>query len=47
MDLAGVITVHRKIIGASGALEGLRGKLEVSNPVAAPAQNYTGRYDLG
>ena len=47
VDLAGVITVRRKIIDATGALEGLRGRLEVSDLLAAPAQAYTGRYDLG
>lgn len=47
IDLAGVITVRRKIIDATGALEGLRGRLEVSDLVAKPAQEYTGRYDFG
>ncbi len=47
VDIAGIISVDRKIIDASGALEGLRGKLEVSDPIAAPAQNYTGRYSFG
>ena len=46
VDLAGIITVQRKIIDATGALEGLRGKLEVADLIAAPAQAYTGRYDL-
>lgn len=46
VDLSGIITVDRKIIDASGDLEGLRGKLEVSDPIAAPAQSYTGHYDL-
>lgn len=46
IDLDGIITVHRKIIDATGDLEGLRGKLEVAAPVAAPAQPYTGRYDF-
>ncbi|MBA3244051.1 MAG: DUF3224 domain-containing protein [Actinobacteria bacterium] len=46
VDLAGVITVRRKIIDATGGLEGLRGRLEVSDLLAAPAQAYTGRYDL-
>ncbi len=47
VGLDGIITVRRKIIDASGELDGLRGKLEVSDPVAAPAQNYTGRYSFG
>ena len=46
VDLAGVITVRRKIIDATGGLEGLRGRLEVSDLLAKPAQAYTGRYDL-
>ena len=46
VDLSGIITVDRKIIDATGGLDGLRGKLEVSDPIASPAQNYTGRYDL-
>jgi len=46
VDLNGIITVDRKIIDATGELEGLRGKLEVSDLIAAPAQAYTGRYDL-
>lgn len=46
VDLDGIITVDRKIIDATGDLEGLRGKLEVSDLIAAPAQAYTGRYDL-
>jgi len=46
VDLAGIITVHRKIIDATGGLEGLRVKLEAIGPLAAPAQPYTGRYDL-
>lgn len=47
VDLDGIITVHRKIIDATGGLEGLRGKLEVEAPIAAPAQPYTGRYSFG
>ena len=43
---AGVITVDRKIIDATGGLEGLRGKLEAEGSLADPAQPYTGRYDL-
>ena len=39
--------MHRKIIDASGALEGLRGTLDATDPIAAPAQNYTGRYSFG
>jgi hypothetical protein len=46
VDLSGIITVQRKIIDANGGLEGLRGKLYVSDPIAAPAQTYTGSYDL-
>jgi len=46
VDLNGIITVQRKIIDATGGLEGLRGKLYVSDPIAAPAQNYSGRYEL-
>ena len=46
VDLDGIITVQRKIIDATGGLEGLRGKLYVSDPIAAPAQNYTGSYEL-
>lgn len=46
VDLAGVINVRRKIIDATGGLEGLRGRLEVTDLVAKPAQDYTGRYDL-
>lgn len=46
VDLAGVINVRRKIIDATGGLEGLRGRLEVNDLVAKPAQDYTGRYDL-
>jgi hypothetical protein len=38
--------VHQKIIDATGDLEGLRAKLEVAAPVAAPTQPYTGRYDF-
>ncbi len=45
--VAGIITVHRKIIDASGDLEGLRGTLDATDPIAAPAQNYTGRYSFG
>ena len=44
--LDGIITVDRKIVDATGDLEGLRGKLEIASPVAAPAQTYTGRYDF-
>ena len=47
VDLDGIITVHRKIIDATGDLEGLRGKLEVEAPIAAPAQPYTGSYSFG
>lgn len=46
VDLAGVINVRREIIDATGGLEGLRGRLEVNDLVAKPAQDYTGRYDL-
>ncbi len=46
VDLNGIITVQRKIIDATGNLEGLRGKLDVSDLLADPAQDYTGRYDL-
>ena len=46
IDLNGIITVRRKIIDATGGLEGLRGNLYVSDLIAAPAQNYTGRYKL-
>ena len=47
IDLDGIITVHRRVIDATGSLEGLRGKLEVEAPFAAPAQPYTGRYSFG
>ena len=47
VDRDGIITVHRKIIDATGDLEGLRGTLEVEAPIAAPAQPYTGRYSFG
>jgi len=46
VDLDGIITVKRKIIDATGGLEGLRGTLYVSDLLAKPAQDYTGRYDL-
>jgi len=45
--LAGIITVHRKIIDATGDLEGLRGTIDASDPIAAPVQRYTGRYSFG
>ncbi len=48
MIVAGHITVHSKIIDASGDLEGLRGTLVATDQdLAAPAQNYTGRYSFG
>ena len=48
MIVAGIITVHRKIIDASGDLEGLWGTLDGTDQIlAAPAQNYTGRYSFG
>jgi hypothetical protein len=47
VDLAGIITVHRKVIDATGDLEGLRAKLDVAAPIAAPTQPYTGSYQFG
>lgn len=47
VNLAGIITVHRKIIDATGDLEGLRGTIDASDPIAAPVQRYTGRDSFG
>ena len=47
VDLAGIITVHRKVIDAAGDLDGLGGRLDVAAPIAAPTQPYTGSYQFG
>jgi hypothetical protein len=39
--------VHRKVIDASGDLDGLRAQLDVAAPIAAPTQPYTGSYQFG
>ena len=42
-----IIDVERKTIDASGGLEGLRAKLEITGSTRAPSQSYTGRYTFG
>jgi len=46
VNSAGIVVVQRKSIDATGDLEGLRAKLEITGPVAAPAQTYTGCYEF-
>lgn len=47
VSAAGVIAVHRESIDATGGLAGLSAAQDITGPIAAPTQTYTGWYEFG
>lgn len=42
----GAVSIDRQTIDPTGGLAGLRAKLHITGPIAAPAQTYTGQYSF-